>query len=201
MTKLVALVLGFLLAGIAAPPAAAHDSQYGATLTGGAEIPSNASPGSGTALVTVDFDLLTMRVEASFSGLLSNTTASHIHCCGTGNLVVATTLPTFTDFPLGVTAATYDHTFNMALASSYNPAFVTAQGGLGNAFNALVAGMESGNAYLNVHTTQFPGGEIRGLLTLVTPVPEPATDALMLGGLAALGVFARRRSSGRPAKH
>ena len=144
MTKLVALVLGFLLAGIAAPPAAAHDSQYGATLTGGAEIPSNASPGSGTALVTVDF--------------------------------------------------------NMALASSYNPAFVTAQGGLGNAFNALVAGMENGTAYLNVHTTQFPGGEIRGLLTLVTPVPEPATNALMLGGLAALGVLARRRRSGCPAK-
>jgi hypothetical protein len=175
-------------------PAAAHEAQYRATLSGGAEIPTNASPATGSALVTVDFDLLTMEVQVSFADLLANTTASHIHCCtaspGAANVGVATTLPTFTGFPLGVTSGSYDHVFDMSLASSYNPAFVTAQGSIGNAFNALVAGMETGNAYLNIHTTQFPGGEIRGLLM---PVPEPATYALMAGGLALTGWARRRR--------
>src|SRR5207249_1148612 len=122
------------------------------------------------------------------------TTASHIHCCtttpGSANVGVATTLPTFTGFPSGVTSGTYDHVFDMSLASSYNPAFVTAQGSVSNAFNALVAGMETGNAYLNIHTTQFPGGEIRGL---VTQVPEPEIYALMLVGLLAVGAAARTR--------
>jgi hypothetical protein len=57
----------------------------------------------------------------------------------------------------------------------------------------LFAGLGAGTAYLNVHTTAFPGGEIRGFLTAVTPVPEPETYALFLTGLAWLGVAARRR--------
>ena len=130
--------------------AAAHEVQYGAMLTGFAEIPSNAPPATGDALVTVDLDLLTMRVQVSFAGLLGNTTASHIHCCttvpGAANVGVATTLPTFTDFPLGVTSGTYDHTFDTALATSYNSAIVTANGSIGNAFSAFLAGMDTGNA-------------------------------------------------------
>ena len=42
----------------------------------------------------------------------------------------------------------------------YNPAFVTAQGGLANAEAALIAGLESHLTYFNIHTTANPGGEI-----------------------------------------
>ena len=192
--KLCALIAASVVALAAALPAAAHEVQYTAALTGSAEIPGNASPGTGMALITVDFDTLMMDVQVSFAGLLGNTAASHIHCCtttpGSGNVGVATVLPTFTGFPLGVTSGTYDHVFDMALASSYNPTFVTAKGSVSNAFAALVAGMESGNAYLNIHTSAFPGGEIRGLLHAV---PEPETYALMLVGLAVTGWAAKRR--------
>ncbi|MGH2603614.1 MAG: CHRD domain-containing protein [Dehalococcoidia bacterium] len=34
----------------------------------------------------------------------------------------------------------------------------------GQPLSALIAQIQSGNAYVNVHTTQFPGGEIRGQL-------------------------------------
>ena len=176
-------------------PAAAHQSVYAAPLLGSSESPPNGSPGTGTTTVTIDFDLLTMRVEASFSGLTGTVTAAHIHCCVDpgANVGVATQLPTFTGFPLGVTAGSYDQTFDMALASSYNPTFVTNNGGsVSGAFNALVAGLDAGKAYFNLHTSTFGGGELRGLLV---PVPEPETWALMIAGLAGVGWAARRRAA------
>jgi hypothetical protein len=49
--------------------------------------------------------------------------------------------------------------------SSYNPAFVSANGGTAaSAEAALFAGIMAGHAYLNIHTTTFPGGEIEGFL-------------------------------------
>jgi hypothetical protein len=96
----------------------------------------------------------------------ANTTASHIHCCVTppGNAGVATATPTFPGLPFGVTAGTYSQTFDVTAAGSCNSAFVTANGGVPGAETALPAGLRAGQAYLNIHTTAHPGGEIRGFL-------------------------------------
>jgi hypothetical protein len=167
---------------------------YDAALSGANENPSNASPAVGFAIVTVNTILNTMEVNVTFSGLVAPDTASHIHCCVSpgGNAGVATTTPTFTGFPSGVTAGSYDQTFDMTLASSYNPAFVTAQGSVANAEAALFAGLAAGNAYLNIHTTTFPGGEIRGFLTVATP--EPGTWLFSLAGLGVIWAAKRRVS-------
>ncbi|MGF7170716.1 hypothetical protein FHS91_002402 [Sphingobium xanthum] len=158
------------------------------------EVAPNASPGTGFALVTYDDLLRTLRLEAEFSGLIGTTTASHIHV-GNGpgtNGGVATQTPSFVGFPLGVTAGSYDQTFDLTLASSFNAAFMNANGGTpAGAEAALAMALKAGRAYLNIHSTAFPGGEIRANLI---PTPEPASWAMMIGGFALAGAALRRRS-------
>ena len=168
---------------------------YWVSLSGPAEAPPNNSPGTGKALVTIDAVANTMRVQATFSGLVAGVTACHIHTptavAGTGTAGVATTVPTFTGFPSGVTAGTYDQTFNMLLSSSYNPSFVTNNGGTpASAWVALRAGISAGKAYLNIHSTTFPGGEIRGFLNLCPTINVSVPDAFALpGGVLANTVY------------
>src|ERR1700688_2938629 len=114
-------VLAALSVLLTVPASHAALITYSATLSGPGESPPNTSPGTGFATVAVDTVANTMKVDVTFANLVGTTTASHIHCCtatpGTGAAGVATTTPTFTDFPLGVTSGTYDRTFDLTLAS------------------------------------------------------------------------------------
>lgn len=165
---------------------------YSATLSGPNESPANASPGTGFATVDVNTTAHTMHVHVEFSGLIGTTTASHIHGATAvalaGTAGVATTTPTFAGFPLGVTSGVYDITLDTTLASSYNPSFVTANGGTpASAEAALFAAIAAEKSYLNVHSSAFPGGEIRGFLQ----VPAPSSIGLL--GLGSLVIGRRRR--------
>jgi len=165
---------------------------FSGNLTGAQEFPPNASPGTGLATVMIDDVTHTLQVDVSWAGLLSPTTVAHIHCCVPpgATAIPATGVPTFPGFPAGVTSGTFSALFDLDDPGLINPAFVTANGGTtALAFDAFLTGMLTGNAYFNIHTQQFPAGEIRGQLA---PVPEPATWAMLLLGFAAVGMALRR---------
>lgn len=183
--------IAFFVALVAPLTASAATFEWTATLA--PEAPG--ATGSGSALVTIDTDANLMRIEAAFAGLSGISTVAHVHCCtataGSGTVGVATATPSFPGWPAGVSAGSYDRTFDTTATATFNAPFVSANGGTAaGALAALIDGMNAGRAYFNVHSSTFPGGEIRGFLT---PVPEPGV-ALLLGlGLALLSA----RGAGR----
>lgn len=188
LSLLVLLVLSWT------PTALAVVQSYNAVLSGPNEFPANASPGTGFATVDYDDTAHLLTIGVSFSGLTGTTTASHIHAPTTApffqNAGVATTTPYFAGFPIGVTSGTYNNVLDLTMSSSWNPSYVTNQGGGTNAGAeaALAAAMAAGKAYFNIHTSTFGGGEIRGFL-----IPEPTTCVLMAFALAGLGCIASPR--------
>ena len=161
--------LRFLVAGVAlfAGLPSAQAQIYKVTLTPQNEIPPTASSATGSAIITLNSTTHEMRVVGTFSNLVGNSTAAHVHCClvQPANTPVATTTPSFPGFPLGVRSGSFDRTYDMRLAATWNAPFITGNGGTpAGAEAAFIAGVAAGQAYLNYHSSTFGGGEIRGFL-------------------------------------
>ena len=155
--------------------------------------------GTGSVRVTFDTNLHQLGISAKWSGLSGTTTVAHIHCCvaAPGTFGVAVTPGTLPGFPVGVKAGTYNALLDLTQSTTFTNGFRNNFGGgtVTGAEAALLGGLRNGRAYFNIHTSAFPGGEIRGFLA---PVPEPESWALLIAGFGLVGGAMRRRCASHP---
>jgi hypothetical protein len=133
---------------------------FTAHLTGGEEVPPVATRGTGQAALSVSDDRSEVRYKLLVANV-KNMTQAHIHCGAAGvNGPVVVFL--FGLVPDG-------ETLNGILAQGsftaeniiVRPDSAACPGGVAD-LEGLLAKMEAGMTYVNVHTLQYPGGEVRG---------------------------------------
>jgi hypothetical protein len=119
--------------------------KFSVSLNSKQEVPQNSSTGKGSCVITLNAAETQITVNCSYSGLTSNAVASHIH----GNAAPGVNAGVkFNLTNTGGTSGTITNTITVT------PADVTA--------------MRAKLFYVNIHTTNFSGGEIRGQVKLAT---------------------------------
>jgi hypothetical protein len=162
MTKLPGLGAAVLALTMAlAPNASGQTITLTATLSGGEETPAAINTGAlGSAEVSVDTTNREMAVTLKVFNIPTPTTAGHIHIGSLG-----TPGPVVLNFPASLVGRTGDFTMVFRLADSQ--AVFVARPAIGiNTIDDAIQAIVGGNAYVNIHTQQYPGGEIRGQLRL-----------------------------------
>jgi hypothetical protein len=137
------------LAAAAVGPVAAEQVSFIAVLNGGQETPPTDSNGFGVAYVTLETDSGELCTTLTYSGLTGDALVAHFHAPAPPRQNAAVVVDLSSALPSPVSVCSKD-----------------APRGF---FNDLL----NGRAYLNVHTPQFPGGEIRGQVERVGRPPSP----------------------------
>lgn len=139
-----------LAIGVALLPASASGVvlSYVANCDGAQETPPNASPGTGTGTFTIDTDANTVSYNIQFSGLIAPESNAHIH----GFAPPGTPAGVKHQLPLG-----------------------SPKIGVWNYVESDESGIVGGQTYVNIHSTAFPGGEIRGQIIPGPTATDPST--------------------------
>ena len=133
---------------------AAAQQKFSVYLSGRQEVPANNSPGSGTCMVTLNATETQATVECTYRNLSSNVVGAHIHDNG----------------PVGVNGPIrFDFSFTGGRTDTIGPLTF-------NTTPAQVADLRSNKWYVNIHTANFPGGEIRGQVKRVNLTSDSDGD-------------------------
>lgn len=135
------LALFGIVAALAAAPAAAEIVDLGATLSGANEVPPVQSAGGGSAAVTFDTESREMRWEVRVEGLSAPVSAAHFHGPSTPTQNAGVAVP--------------------IAKSGDEPPFT----GKATLTPEQAADLLAGRWYVNIHTSTFPPGEVRGQVT------------------------------------
>jgi hypothetical protein len=122
-----------------AAPAMAAMVNFKASLSGKSEVPPNAVAGTGSVTATYDTDSKTLTWKGSYSGLTGPATAAHFHGPA----------------PEGKNAGV------MVPINPSGPSFE----GSATLNDAQAKALMDGELYVNIHTADNKGGEIRGQLS------------------------------------
>lgn len=142
MKKLIHLIAVSAILVLFSSSATAQQA-FVANLRSAQEVPVNASTGKGVATVTLNAAETQVTVNVTYSGLSSNANMGHIHGPA----------------PVGVNAAIlFPFTSVSGTSGTINQSFSVSP--------TQVAQLRSQLFYVNLHTVNFPGGEIRGQLKI-----------------------------------
>ncbi len=138
------LINGFPQSSFMTPPSSSL-IVFTASLNAMQESPNDTSAGTATMFATLSGDRTMLNYQITFTNLTSNITGAHFHLGAPG--VSGGVVEPIT-------------TFNGN----------TSVGVWNNIPDSLVGELLKGNIYVNIHTTKYPGGEIRGQLTPVNGI-------------------------------
>lgn len=124
---------------------------FNTTLAGSNEVPTRSTAGNGFSQIIIDGDRVHWSVEIDD---INNVILAHIHTAAAG--VNGPVRVTFFQQPTSPVSTTDKR---ILAEGTFTAADVS-----GISYADLLAAIRAGNTYVNVHTTQFPGGEIRGQL-------------------------------------
>src|SRR5688572_30264977 len=181
---------------------------FTAELTGLKETTPNNSTATGFATFELNDAMTALSMTVTINGIdvtgsqtsdpLDNLTAAHIHALAPGAPLSASggVVWGFFGMPFNNTMPN-DGTvtpFATGVGGVFTGVWNAPEGNGGTSLTAQLNNLFATRLYINFHTPEFPGGEIRGA---ITPVPEPATLTLLGLGLLALGRKQLRRRSTR----
>jgi hypothetical protein len=161
-------LIGALLLGASASAAILT---FQANLDGLQEVPPNAGPGFGQAVLTLD----------TVSGLVTITSGTY------QDLLGGATAVTLNDAAPGFNGPI---SFILTLDTPGAATGTFSGGGIVTNPVTVVADMIATNTYINIRSQVFPGGEIRGQLYVV---PEPSSLLLACAGIFGLFLMRQRR--------
>ncbi len=138
MKRMIAIAFAALVA--LAPVMARADTVFIANLTGGQEVPPTGSAATGTATLTLNTAETNIHISIAVNNFTNAITASHVHKAMFGQNGAV-------QFSIGAFTGTIDTDWAAPTAAN-------------------IADLRGNRLYVNVHSTVFPGGEIRGQVRL-----------------------------------
>ncbi len=150
-------VMGFISAGCTKGTEGME--VFEATLSPANEVPARSTAANGRVQYISDGTTVTYTIEVDD---ITNVIAAHIHSAvaGSNGPIRVFFLGNGSPHPISSPVSFTDK--SILVQSSFTAADVT-----GVSFSDLLNQMRNGQAYTNVHTSQFPGGEMRGQIQLV----------------------------------
>ena len=159
MRRLIVILAVFALFVAGAVPALSANgpSNFRAHLSGAEEVPPADTPAQGQAIFKLSADGTELHYKLIVANI-ENVTQAHIHLAPVGqNGGVVAWL-----YPAGPPAQLILGRSPGVLAAGTITGDDLVGELAGQSLDDLIDAIKAGNAYVNVHTAQFPGGEVRG---------------------------------------